>query len=179
MGKHSSTTDVDRGPQGVRVVETKGRTGLRFTRAFTTAGVHPYDELEWELRDAVLTNWRDGSVSFEQRGVEFPTSWSMMATQIVSQKYFRGQLGTPQRERSVRQMIDRVADTIAGWGIDGGYFADAESAEVFNAELKHLLVICKSRQAQASVLNLASFTPTVATGWCNSITPMGTSTSSC
>ncbi|MGA0831179.1 MAG: hypothetical protein ACO3RG_07135, partial [Nitriliruptoraceae bacterium] len=84
MGKHSSTTDVDRGPQGVRVVETKGRTGLRFTRAFTTAGVHPYDELEWELRDAVLTNWRDGSVSFEQRGVEFPTSWSMMATQIVS-----------------------------------------------------------------------------------------------
>ncbi len=140
MGKHSSTTDVDRGPQGVRVVETKGRTGLRFTRAFTTAGVHPYDELEWELRDAVLTNWRDGSVSFEQRGVEFPTSWSMMATQIVSQKYFRGQLGTPQRERSVRQMIDRVADTIAGWGIDGGYFADAESAEVFNAELKHLLV---------------------------------------
>ncbi len=140
MGKHDRTAAVEREPQGLRVVETKGRTGLRFTRTFTSPGVHPYDELEWELRDAVLTNWRDGSVSFEQRGVEFPTSWSMMSTQIVSQKYFRGQLGTPQRERSVRQMVDRVADTITGWGVDGGYFADAESAEVFSAELKHLLV---------------------------------------
>jgi ribonucleoside-diphosphate reductase alpha chain len=141
MGKnHRTAADIDRDPQGMRVVETGGRQGLRFERTFTTPGIHPYDELEWELRDAVLTNWRDGSVSFEQRGVEFPTSWSMMATQIVSQKYFRGQLGTPERERSVRQMIDRVADTITGWGIDGGYFADGESAEVFNAELKHLLV---------------------------------------
>src|SRR5690606_21212753 len=94
----------------------------------------------WELRDAILTNWRDGTTSFEQRGVEFPTSWSMMATQIVSQKYFRGTLGTPQREHSVRQMIDRVADTITAWGVDGGYFADEDTAEVFNAELKHLLV---------------------------------------
>ncbi|HSJ44345.1 MAG TPA: vitamin B12-dependent ribonucleotide reductase, partial [Euzebyales bacterium] len=93
-----------------------------------------------ELRDAVLKNWRDGSISFEQRGVEFPASWSMMATQIVSQKYFRGTLGTPEREHSVRQMIDRVADTITGWGLDGGYFADEDTAEVFNAELKHLLV---------------------------------------
>jgi len=141
MGKHNRTAaDIDRDPQGMRVVETKGRQGLRFERTFTTPGIHPYDELEWELRDAVLTNWRDGSVSFEQRGVEFPTSWSMMSTQIVSQKYFRGQLGTPERERSVRQMVDRVADTITGWGVDGGYFADGESAEVFNAELKHLLV---------------------------------------
>ncbi len=139
MGKRTAP-DLDREPQGMTVVESKGRSGLRFERTFTTPGVHPYDELEWELRDAVLTNWRDGSVSFEQRGVEFPTSWSMMATQIVSQKYFRGQLGTPQRERSVRQMVDRVADTITGWGIDGGYFADADAAEVFNAELKHLLV---------------------------------------
>jgi ribonucleoside-diphosphate reductase alpha chain len=141
MGKSTRTSpDLDRDPHGMRVVETKGRHGARFERTFTTPGVHPYDELEWELRDAVLTNWRDGSVSFEQRGVEFPTSWSMMATQIVSQKYFRGQLGTPERERSVRQMIDRVADTITGWGIDGDYFADDESAQVFNAELKHLLV---------------------------------------
>jgi ribonucleoside-diphosphate reductase alpha chain len=122
------------------VVGAGGRQGIRLERFFTRPGVHPYDELEWELRDAVLTNWRDGSVSFEQRGVEFPKSWSMMATQIVSQKYFRGTLGTPEREHSVRQMVDRVADTITGWGIDGGYFADEDTAQVFNAELKHLLV---------------------------------------
>ena len=121
-------------------VPANGHVGLSLSRYFTKDGVHPYDELAWELRDAVLTNWRDGSVSFEQRGVEFPSSWSMMATQIVSQKYFRGTLGTPQREHSVRQMIDRVADTITGWGLDGDYFADTESAEIFNAELKYLLV---------------------------------------
>ncbi len=132
------TTDATSAP--LRVVATDGRTGLALERFFSTPGRHPYDELTWELRDAVLTNWRDGSVSFEQRGVEFPSSWSMMATQIVSQKYFRGTLNTPQREHSVRQMIDRVADTITGWGIDGGYFADEDSAEVFNAELTHLLV---------------------------------------
>ncbi len=118
----------------------KGATGLKLGRYFTREGVDPYDELAWDSRDAVIKNWRDGSMSFEQRGVEFPASWSMNATTIVAQKYFRGQLGTPERERSVKQMIDRVADTITGWGIDGGYFADDESAEVFNAELKHLLV---------------------------------------
>jgi ribonucleoside-diphosphate reductase alpha chain len=140
MAKNNTTVDIERDPRAMRVVSKGDRKGIRFERTFTTPGIHPYDELEWELRDAVLTNWRDGTVSFEQRGVEFPSSWSMMATQIVAQKYFRGQLGTPQRERSVRQMVDRVADTISGWGIDGGYFADDESAETFNAELKHLLV---------------------------------------
>jgi ribonucleoside-diphosphate reductase alpha chain len=126
---------------GGAAVEVTGDTpGLAFERHFTTEGVHPYDELEWELRDAVLKNWRDGSISFEQRGVEFPSSWSMMATQIVSQKYFRGTLGTAEREHSVRQMIDRVADTITGWGLEGGYFSGEDSAEVFRAELKHLLV---------------------------------------
>ena len=129
---------------GVEVV-TKGKgkaatKGLRFHRHFTTPGVHPYDQVEWDVRDVVLKNWRDGSTSFEQRDVEFPASWSMMSTTIVSQKYFRGTLGTPERERSVKHMIDRVADTMTGWGIDGGYFADEESAEIFNAELKHLLV---------------------------------------
>ncbi|MDX1511976.1 MAG: vitamin B12-dependent ribonucleotide reductase, partial [Nitriliruptorales bacterium] len=114
--------------------------GLRFTRHFTTPGVHPYDEIEWELRDAVIKNWRDDTISFEQRDVEFPASWSMNATTIVAQKYFRGQLGTEQRERSVKQMIDRVADTITGWGIQYGYFADQASAEIFRDELKHLLV---------------------------------------
>jgi ribonucleoside-diphosphate reductase alpha chain len=128
------------GTDALRVVDVDDRQGLRFDRFFTSPDTHPYDELEWELRDAVLTNWRDGSVSFEQRGVEFPSSWSMMATQIVSQKYFRGTLGTPERERSVKHMIDRVADTITAWGLDGGYFSDEDSAEVFKAELKHLLV---------------------------------------
>ncbi|MEX0831023.1 MAG: vitamin B12-dependent ribonucleotide reductase [Nitriliruptoraceae bacterium] len=132
--------DARRGGGALEVVDDAGRKGLRFERFFTVSGVHPYDGVDWELRDAVLTNWRDGSVSFEQRGVEFPSSWSMMATQIVAQKYFRGTLGTPERERSVKHMIDRVADTITGWGIDGGYFADEDAADVFNAELKHLLV---------------------------------------
>jgi ribonucleoside-diphosphate reductase alpha chain len=131
--------DGERG-QPLRVAKSGKKSGLKFERFFTREGVHPYDELEWELRDAVLTNWRDQSVSFEQRGVEFPSTWSMMATVIVAQKYFRGTLGTDERERSVKHMIDRVADTITGWGIDGGYFVDEDSAEVFEAELKHLLV---------------------------------------
>jgi ribonucleoside-diphosphate reductase alpha chain len=133
-----ATRAADGGP--LRVGTDGERQGLALERFFTRPGAHPYDELDWELRDAVLTNWRDGTVSFEQRGVEFPSSWSMMATQIVSQKYFRGTLGTPERESSVKHMIDRVADTITGWGIDGGYFLDDEAAEVFNLELKHLLV---------------------------------------
>jgi ribonucleoside-diphosphate reductase alpha chain len=135
------TIALDDPAAGRVAVERQGRrAGLRFHRHFTQPDVHPYDELEWELRDAVITNWRDGTTSFEQRGVEFPSSWSMNATTIVAQKYFRGTLGTDERERSVKQMIDRVADTITGWGIDGGYFIDDESAETFRAELKHLLV---------------------------------------
>ncbi|HEX2026561.1 MAG TPA: LAGLIDADG family homing endonuclease [Nitriliruptorales bacterium] len=122
------------------VTADDGFLGLEVSRFFTRDGVHPYDEVEWELRDAVITNWRDGSLSFEQRGVEFPSTWSMNATTIVAQKYFRGQLGTPQRERSVKQMIDRVADTITAWGVEDGYFADQASAEHFGLELKHLLV---------------------------------------
>ena len=131
--------DDVQGPDGQRGEGGAGK-GLRFERYFTSPGLHPYDEVEWETRDAVIRNWRDGSVNFEQRGVEFPTGWSMNATTIVAQKYFRGQLGTPERERSVRQMIDRVADTIAGWGLEGSYFTDPESARVFGDELKHLLV---------------------------------------
>jgi ribonucleoside-diphosphate reductase alpha chain len=121
-----------------------GRVGLTLDRYFTTQGVHPYDDLEWEHRDAVITDHQTGEVSFEQRDVEFPTSWSMNATTIVAQKYFRGHLGTPGREHSVRHMIDRVADTITQWGTEGGYFADAESAQAFNHELKHLLVTQKA-----------------------------------
>src|SRR3954454_8959279 len=116
------------------------RTGIGIRRHFTTEGVHPYDEVTWERRDSRITNFRDGSTAFEQLGVEFPTTWSLNATNIVTQKYFRGTLGTPERESSLRQVIDRVADTITTWGIEGGYFVDDHEAETYRAELKHLLV---------------------------------------
>jgi ribonucleoside-diphosphate reductase alpha chain len=120
------------------------QAGIGIRRHFTTDGVHPYDEVEWDRRDARITNFRDGSVAFEQVGVEFPTSWSLNATNIVSQKYFRGTIGTPEREWSLRQVVDRVADTITRWGIEGGYFVDDGEAETYNAELKHLLVTQKA-----------------------------------
>jgi ribonucleoside-diphosphate reductase alpha chain len=116
------------------------RIGIGLNRHFTTPNVHPYDELVWERRDSRLSNWKTGEVSFEQLGVEFPVSWSVNATNIVTQKYFRGTLGTDGRETSLRQVIDRVADTITAWGHEGGYFIGAEEAQAFNAELKHLLV---------------------------------------
>jgi ribonucleoside-diphosphate reductase alpha chain len=112
--------------------------GLVVERHFTTPGVHPFDEIEWELRDALIGD--PENPAFEQSGVEFPKSWSQNATNIVAQKYFRGRLGTPERESSVKQMIDRVAGTIAGWGRDGGYFASAEDADTFEAELTHILL---------------------------------------
>src|SRR5947207_14025307 len=96
--------------------EIGGRRGLALQRSFTRDGVHPFDEVEWETRDAVIPNFKEGGNAFEQRGVEFPKYWSQNATNIVAQKYFRGPLGTPQRESSVRQMISRVADTITEWG---------------------------------------------------------------
>ncbi len=108
-------------------------------RLFTSDGVDPYDEVVWERRDARITNWVDGSVAFEQRGVEFPITWSQNATNIVTQKYFRGALGSPERESSLKQVVDRIVDTIADWGIADGYFADDE-AEAFRDELKYILV---------------------------------------
>ena len=93
------------------------QTGIGIRRHFTTAGVDPYDEVTWERRDARITNFQDGSVAFEQLRVEFPPPWSVNATNIVAQKYFRGTPGTAERESSLRQVIDRVVDTIAGWGI--------------------------------------------------------------
>jgi ribonucleoside-diphosphate reductase alpha chain len=116
------------------------RGGLGVRRLFTTKGTHPYDELAWERRDAVIINWRDGTTAFEQRDLEFPVTWSQNATNIVAQKYFRGPLGTPQREHSVRQMVDRVAGTITRWGAEDGYFATDADSEAFQAELTHLLV---------------------------------------
>jgi ribonucleoside-diphosphate reductase alpha chain len=116
------------------------RTGIGIRRLFTRPGAHPYDDVEWELRDARLTNWQDGSVAFEQLGVEFPKGWSLNATNIVAQKYFRGTPGTAERESSLRQVVDRVCDTIADWGVEGGYFVDDDEAEAFRNELKYLMV---------------------------------------
>ncbi len=116
----------------------KAGEGLSIRRYFTTPGQHPFDAIEWEVRDARIGH--GDKVSFEQRGVEFPKSWSQNATNIVSQKYFRGQLGSPAREHSVRQMIGRVAGTISTWGRERGYFATDADAEAFEAELTHILL---------------------------------------
>jgi ribonucleoside-diphosphate reductase alpha chain len=115
-----------------------GLQGLSVERRFSTPGVHPFDQIEWEIRDAVIGN--PESPAFEQRGVEFPKSWSQNATNIVAQKYFRGKLGSEQRESSVKQMIGRVAGTIAGWGRQGGYFAGDEAADAFEMELTAILL---------------------------------------
>ncbi len=120
------------------------RTGIGITRHFTTPDVHPYDELAWERRDSVIANWKTQEVAFEQLGVEVPASWSLNATNILAQKYFRGTVGTPEREWSLRQVADRVVDTITNWGRKGGYFADDAEAEVFNVELKHLIITQKA-----------------------------------
>ncbi|MFB9679772.1 vitamin B12-dependent ribonucleotide reductase [Streptosporangium vulgare] len=116
------------------------RKGLKMKRIFTTPGVHPYDELTWERRDVVMTNWRDGSINFEQRGVEFPQSWSVNAANIVTTKYFRGAVGTPQREWSLKQLVDRVVGVYTRTAVEHGYFATDEDAEIFDHELKHALV---------------------------------------
>jgi ribonucleoside-diphosphate reductase alpha chain len=119
--------------------ELRAKTGLKIGRYFTRAGVNPYDEIEWELRSASINNEK-GKVVFEQSNVEIPKAWSYMATQVVVSKYFRGLLGTPQRETSVRQMIGRVVNTITGWGRKDGYFAAEEDAQAFADELTHILV---------------------------------------
>ena len=113
--------------------------GLKFERYFTKAGEDVFDTLEWELRTAAITDER-GKVVFEQKDCEIPKSWSMLATNVVVSKYFRGKIGTPQRERSVRQLVSRVADTIVAWGRKGNYFDSEEDAVTFHDELKYLLV---------------------------------------
>jgi ribonucleoside-diphosphate reductase alpha chain len=116
------------------------RKGLTMERIFTTPGTHPYDEVTWERRDVVMTNWRDGSVIFEQKGVEFPSFWSVNAANIVTTKYFRGAVGTEQREWSLRQLIDRVVHTYRDAGMRHGYFATPADAEIFEHELTHALL---------------------------------------
>jgi ribonucleoside-diphosphate reductase alpha chain len=114
--------------------------GLSLERVFSTPGVHPYDELTWERRDVVQTNWKTGASVFEQRGVEYPTTWSVNASTIVTTKYFRGAVGTDVREWSLKQLIDRIVTTYTKAGLDHGYFATPADAEVFEHELTWLLV---------------------------------------
>src|SRR5712675_2383299 len=117
-----------------------GRARLSMQRIHTTPGVHPYDQVTWERRDVVMTNWRDGSINFEQHGVEFPDFWSVNAANIVTTKYFRDAVGSPQREWSLKQLIDRVVGTYEKAGKEHGYFASAEDAEIFGHELRYALV---------------------------------------
>ncbi|MEU7087401.1 vitamin B12-dependent ribonucleotide reductase [Streptomyces achromogenes] len=134
-------TETASGPaRGSRAKGAKGTKGLRIERIHTTPGVHPYDEVTWERRDVVMTNWRDGSVNFEQRGVEFPDFWSVNAVNIVTSKYFRGAVGTPQRETSLKQLIDRIVKTYRKAGEDYKYFASPADAEIFEHELAYALL---------------------------------------
>ncbi|MET8471151.1 vitamin B12-dependent ribonucleotide reductase [Streptomyces sp. NPDC006422] len=134
-------TETASGPaRGSRAKGAKANKGLRIERVHTTPGVHPYDEVEWAHRDVVMTNWRDGSVNFEQRGVEFPEFWSVNAVNIVTSKYFRGAVGTPQREVSLKQLIDRIVKTYRKAGEDHKYFASPADAEIFEHELAYALL---------------------------------------
>src|SRR6266511_401115 len=125
-------------PQTALAQDVHATKALSIRRRFTTPGVHPFDTVEWELRDARIGH--GDNVACEQAGVEFPTTWSQNATNIVAQKYFRGQPSSPARERSVKQMIGRVAGTIADWGRSRGYFATAEDGDSFEAELTYVLL---------------------------------------
>ena len=113
---------------------------LRFKRVFSTAGVHPYDQVTWERRDVIMTNWRDGSVIFEQKDVEFPDFWSINATQIVTSKYFRGRLDSRTREKSLKQLINRVVKKYVDTGLNTGYFASKKDAEIFSDEMTWMVL---------------------------------------
>ncbi len=117
----------------------EGTTGLTFERRWTRPGVHPYDEINWEIRTAAIGN-ESGKLVFEQKDVEVPDFWSQLATNVVVSKYFRGHVGTPERETSVRQLIDRVVNSITAWAETQHYFATDEDLRTFSAELTHLLV---------------------------------------
>src|SRR4051794_28780262 len=134
-------TETASGPaRSSRAKGTKATKGLRIERIYTKDGVHPYDEVAWEKRDVVMTNWRDGSVNFEQRGVEFPDFWSVNAVNIVTSKYFRGAVGSTVRESSLKQLIDRVVKSYVAAGVKYKYFATAKDAEIFEHELTYMLM---------------------------------------
>src|SRR5437762_458134 len=125
--------------QGAAAPVTRLGGGVPIPRYLTTPECDPFDAVEWELRNAVITGEK-GEVVFEQHNVEIPKAWSQLATSVVVSKYFRGPLGSPEREHSVRQLIGRVVRTIRGWGEGQGYFTTTADADVFAAELTHLLV---------------------------------------
>ena len=116
----------------------RGILGIR--RHFTTDGTDPYDDIDWEVRTARLVDHRDGTVAFEQEDVEVPVDWSVNATNILAQKYFRGATDASDRESSLRQVADRVTGTIADWGLRDGYFVDAAEAATFADELRYLVI---------------------------------------
>jgi ribonucleoside-diphosphate reductase alpha chain len=139
MAAGSATNAKPSGYHQLRPGERKTWKGISVERRFTREGVDPYDTVEWDTREAVITN-EHGKVVFEQRDLEVPRTWSQLATQVTASKYFRGPLGTPERERSVKQMLDRVANTITDWGIKDAYFATDADAEAFRNELKDILL---------------------------------------
>ncbi|NCV17018.1 MAG: vitamin B12-dependent ribonucleotide reductase, partial [Actinobacteria bacterium] len=120
--------------------KAKSGKGLSMERIYTTAGQHPYENVTWERRDVVQTNWKSGEVVFEQRGVEYPDFWSVNASTIVTTKYFRGAVGAENREHSLKQVIDRVVLTYTKAGKEHGYFATPEDAEIFEHELTYMLL---------------------------------------
>jgi len=134
----TSATNLS-GTQSEAATRPAAGRGLSFSRHFTRPGISPYDEVTWELRDAIIQDYK-GRTIFEQKNVEVPADWSMTATNIVASKYLHGQVGTPERESGVRALITRVAESIRDWGIAGGYFATAADAATFYAELAHLLL---------------------------------------
>jgi len=138
---HDMATVVD-GQHRLAAIEAAFK-GLEFQRFFTLPGVDPFDEVTWEQRSAIIGNER-GEVVFEQRDVEIPSFWSQQATNIVVSKYFRGQIGSPERERSAKQLIGRVVDSITAWGRTDGYFASEADLQTFSDELKHILVYQKA-----------------------------------
>ncbi len=148
---------LENGRKGLRA-----HKGIRFPRYFTNAKVSPYDEVQWEFRTASIAN-EQGKTIFEQKDVEVPKDWSQTATNIVASKYFYGKPGTPERERSVRQLVHRVVDTIADWGRAGGYFASAEDAENFRDELAHLMLYQKASFNSPVWFNVG--TPKNSYGW--------------
>ncbi|MCD9198349.1 vitamin B12-dependent ribonucleotide reductase [Aeromicrobium wangtongii] len=135
-------TETVSGPTGSprKAAKAKAGAGLTVERVYTTEGVHPYDAVTWERRDVVQTNWKTGENVFEQRGVEFPEFWSVNASTIVTTKYFRGAVGSPERETSLKQLLDRVVLTYTQAGRDNGYFANEEQATIFEHELTHMLL---------------------------------------
>src|ERR1700739_1043739 len=133
--KESAATPVTTTPASLR----KKAPGLTFRRLFTKLGGPPYDEVEWDLRLAQITD-AQGNVIFEQKDVEVPKDWSMTATNIVASKYLHGKVGTPERETGVRQLVSRVAETIRNWGLDQGYFKTSEDGATFHDELAYILL---------------------------------------